>query len=85
MVGRLYTKRSALAKLVSSSKLYTLVIVCKIICLIFCRLLVSKGADLTAKTTGGGTAMWWAKRLDSSPYLIKYLESVNAPEEGEDL
>jgi hypothetical protein len=49
------------------------------------KLMVDKGADMALKTTKGGTALWWARRLGSSPELIEFLESVGALEEGEDL
>ena len=48
--------------------------------------LVQMGADLTAKTNSGGTALWWAKKnLPSDHEVVQYLTSINAPDEGEDL
>ena len=50
------------------------------------RYLVDLGADIGAKTSNGGTVLWWAKRmLDAGHPVIEYLEGIGAPEEGEDL
>lgn len=44
--------------------------------------LIEKGADVTAKTSEGGTPLWWAKRsLHEGHQVILYLESIGAPEE----
>lgn len=44
------------------------------------------GADIAAKTSNGGTVLWWAKRkLEPGHDVILYLEEIGAPEEGEDL
>ncbi len=50
-----------------------------------CRYLVDMGADLGSKTHRGGTALWWARRLEVNPEVIQYLQDIGAPEEGEDL
>jgi hypothetical protein len=51
-----------------------------------CRYLVDKGANIGAKTKGGGTVLWWAKRiLEPGHEVIQYLEQLGAPEDGEDL
>lgn len=48
--------------------------------------LVDMGADISAKTNNGGTPLWWARRLlDEDHGVIRYLESIGAPEEGSDL
>ena len=48
--------------------------------------LVDMGADIGSKTKNGGTVLWWAKRLlDEEHPVIEYLESIGAPEEGEEL
>eukprot|EP01041_Mallomonas_annulata_P003566 gene3566-7092_t len=50
------------------------------------KFLVKEGADLSARTSQGGTALWWARRLlESGDEVITFLESIDAPEEGEDL
>ena len=47
--------------------------------------LVSHGADLTAKTKGGGSVLYWARRsLDYDHPVIKYLEDHDAPETEEE-
>ena len=46
--------------------------------------LVSHGADLTAKTKGGGSVLYWARRaLDYNHPVIKYLEDHDAPDTEE--
>ena len=46
--------------------------------------LVERGADLSAQTRGGGSVLYWARRtLDFTHPVIKYLESVDAPETEE--
>jgi prolyl 4-hydroxylase len=45
--------------------------------------LVDMGADMGAVTNGGGTPLWWAKRLLSPGHsTIQYLLEVGAPEQG---
>ena len=46
--------------------------------------LVSKGADLTAKTKGGGSVLYWARRsLNENHPVIKYLKDHHAPDTEE--
>ena len=50
------------------------------------KFLIENGADIGARTSNGGTALWWARKmLDAEHSLIAYLEEIGAPEEGEDL
>ena len=50
------------------------------------KFLIENGADIGARTSNGGTALWWARKmLDAEHSLIRYLEEIGAPEEGEDL
>ena len=49
------------------------------------RFLVECGARLDSLTVQGGTPLWWARRLDVDPSIVEYLESLGAPELGEDL
>jgi ankyrin repeat protein len=50
------------------------------------KLLVDRGADVKAKTSNGGTVLWWAKRaLTEGHEVIQFLESIGAPEEGSEL
>lgn len=47
------------------------------------KFLVDMGADMGAMTNGGGTPLWWAKRLLSPGHsTITYLLEVGAPEHG---
>ena len=46
--------------------------------------LVDMGADIGAITNGGGTALWWAKRLLPPGHsTIAYLTDIGAPEESD--
>lgn len=46
--------------------------------------LVENGADIGALTKNGGSPLWWAKRaLPRGHRVIKFLEEMGAPEEGE--
>ena len=47
--------------------------------------LVEKGgADLGVMTYQGGTALWWARQVHGDRHeVVKYLESIGAPDEGE--
>mmetsp|Transcript_38006 Transcript_38006/g.38687 ORF Transcript_38006/g.38687 Transcript_38006/m.38687 type:complete len:547 (+) Transcript_38006:229-1869(+) len=48
--------------------------------------LIENGAELHHKTKGGGTPLWWARReLGNEHSMISFLESLGAPDEGEDL
>jgi ankyrin repeat protein len=48
------------------------------------RLLVSRGADLHAKTIGGGTALWWSRLLLGPDHpTVRFLEDIGAPEESD--
>jgi len=43
--------------------------------------LVSMGADIGAKTSTGGSVLWWAKRLlEANHPIIQYLSEIGAPE-----
>ena len=47
--------------------------------------LINMGADMGAKTSNGGSPLWWAKRsLPKGHPTINYLEQIGAPEEGEE-
>ena len=47
--------------------------------------LIDRGADVGSKTNSGGTALWWAKKsLPADHEVIVYLQSINAPEGGEE-
>jgi len=48
------------------------------------RYLVESGADIGARTSNGGSALWWARRtLPAGHSTIKFLEEIGAPEYGE--
>ena len=41
------------------------------------------GADVTARTRNGATALWWAKNsLPNDHLVIEYLTSIGAPDDG---
>ena len=40
------------------------------------------GADIGAKTVQGGTALWWARQLENVD-IVRYLEDIGAPDDGE--
>ncbi len=43
--------------------------------------LVDMGADISSKTSNGGTPLWWARRsFDASHPMIQYLEGIGAPD-----
>ena len=43
------------------------------------------GASVSKKTTYGGTALWWARRvLEAEDPVIRFLEEIDAPDEGKD-
>lgn len=45
------------------------------------KLLLSRGADLSAQTNNGGTALWWAKgTFDENHPVVRYLEEIGAPD-----
>jgi hypothetical protein len=45
--------------------------------------LVDMGADIGAKTSNGGTPLWWGKRiLPADNEVVPYLIGISAPEEG---
>jgi hypothetical protein len=45
--------------------------------------LIEKGADAASLTNSGGSPLWWAKEsLQSDHAMIKYLESIGAPDIG---
>jgi len=47
--------------------------------------LIDRGADVGSKTNSGGTALWWAKKsLPADHEVIRYLQSINSPEGGEE-
>uniref|UniRef100_A0A7S3JT78 Fe2OG dioxygenase domain-containing protein n=1 Tax=Aureoumbra lagunensis TaxID=44058 RepID=A0A7S3JT78_9STRA len=48
------------------------------------RILVSNGADLGAKTVGGATALWLAKRHNNFK-LVEYLQDLGAPDIPDEL
>jgi len=45
------------------------------------RFMVERGADVTARTINGGSALYWAKQSDNKNKddVVAYLESINAP------
>eukprot|EP00605_Chrysophyceae_sp_TOSAG23-4_P000532 GSChrysophyteH1.ASY1.ANO1.601.1 assembled CDS len=43
------------------------------------RLLVERGADVTARTLNGGSVLYWAKSKENNENVVKYLESIGAP------
>lgn len=48
------------------------------------RFLIDQGADISSKTTRGGTALWWGKRLlDEGHDVVQFLSSIGAPEESD--
>jgi prolyl 4-hydroxylase len=50
------------------------------------KLLLELGADLNSKTNGGGTPLWLARHLLGDDHeIVKYYQSINAPEVGIDL
>jgi ankyrin repeat protein len=50
------------------------------------KFLVEHGADISAKTSNGGTPLWWAKKMhDTEHDVVKYLIGIGAPDDGEDL
>jgi hypothetical protein len=43
--------------------------------------LIDAGADLGATTFQGGTALWWARQtLGPKHQVVKYLQSIGAPD-----
>ena len=43
------------------------------------KLLVERGADVTARTMSGGSPLYWAKQGQNNQEIIEYLESIGAP------
>lgn len=47
------------------------------------KLLLAHGANISSKTNGGGTPMWWARGTFAPDHpMITFLEGLNAPSEG---
>jgi prolyl 4-hydroxylase len=47
------------------------------------KLLLARGANLSSRTNGGGTPMWWARGTFAPDHpMVAFLESINAPMEG---
>lgn len=47
--------------------------------------LVDMGADISSKTSNGGTPLWWARKvLDEDHEVVQYLLDIGAPDEGEE-
>jgi prolyl 4-hydroxylase len=50
------------------------------------KLLVENGADVSARTIDGGTALWWAKQVNGADSeVVKFLEDIGALEVGPEL